>query len=255
MTDQMAEKLTPELHALAARQWHDYQRRTPGTYFGEDHSALSIDDAYTVQRELARLRCQTGDTVAGYKVGCIGPAVVEQFGMSGPIYARLFSGELQASGVVLNADDYVNLAIEGEMAVEIGADGAISAAFPVIELHQFLFRGARKTLVELVANNGINAGVVLPPVGLRQPLERWAAAHAMTVAIDGEALDTGNLWGMGDAAQAVDWLRENLAQHGGALAPGDLVLAGTPLGLYPVEAGQTVTVTVDDRDPVSCRIL
>lgn len=244
-----------EHRALAARQWQDYRDGTPGTYFGENHSGLTIDDAYAVQSELADLRSEAGDDVAGFKVGCIGPAVVEQFGMSGPISARVFRSELRESGVELAYSDFSNLAIEGEMAVELGADGSIARAFPVIELHNFVFRGPKKTLVELVANNGINAGVVLPPAEARTPFDAWADARAMTVAIDGKALDTGALWGMGSAEQAITWLRENLARHGGALSPGDLVLAGTPLGLYPVQAGQTVTVTVDDRDPVTCRIV
>ena len=56
----------------------------------------------------------------------------------------------------MSFDDFAHLAIEGEMAVRIGPDGTITAAFPVIELHHFVFRGARKTLPELVANNGLN---------------------------------------------------------------------------------------------------
>src|SRR5260221_5735339 len=78
--------------------------------------------------------------------------------MSGPIHARLFRSEIRNSGEMLQYDAYANLAIEGEMAVRIGTNGGIGAAFPVIELHHFVFRGPRKTLAELVANNGINAG-------------------------------------------------------------------------------------------------
>jgi hypothetical protein len=47
----------PELHALAARQWQDYRRLVPGTYFSESHAELDLDQAYAVQTEIARLRC------------------------------------------------------------------------------------------------------------------------------------------------------------------------------------------------------
>jgi 2-keto-4-pentenoate hydratase len=80
------------LETLAARQWQEYQRRTPGTYFAEARDSLTLDEAYAVQMEVARLRCAAGDAVVGYKVGCIGSGVVEQFGMSGPIHARLLPG-------------------------------------------------------------------------------------------------------------------------------------------------------------------
>ena len=250
-----SDNLTPALRALAARQWRDYQQKTPGTFFGEGRGALSVEDAYAVQTEVARLRCEVGDAVAGYKIGCIGPAVVEQFGMRGPIYARVFRNELVASTATLRHSAYVNLAVEGEMAVRIGADGTIETAFPVIELHHFLFRGAPRTLAELVANNGINAGAVVPDPDVSMPLEGWETARTLKVSIDGAVVDAGDLWAMqGGAAEAVHWLREGLGRHGVSLAPGDLVLTGTPLGLHPVRPGQRVSVSVDNRELVTCQI-
>jgi 2-keto-4-pentenoate hydratase len=247
--------LASELHALAARQWHDYRQRVPGTYFGESRPVLDIEQAYAVQIEVARLRCEAGDAVAGYKVGCIGPGVVEQFGMSGPIHARLFRSELRTSGETLEHFAFANLAIEGEMAVRIGADGTIAAAFPVIELHHFVFRSSPKTLAELVANNGINAGAVIAPEDAVAPLGRWEAARALTVVVNGKAVDSGELWAMaGGAVEAVDWLREDLRRHGLSLSPDDLVLTGTPLGLHPVRPGDRVTVSVDGCDLVTCLI-
>ena len=47
------------------------------------------------------------------------------------------------------------------MAVKVGKDGQLEAALPVIELHNFIFRAEQKTLSELIANNGINAGIIL----------------------------------------------------------------------------------------------
>jgi len=149
------------LKNLASRQWRDYQWGTPGTAFADPELILTLEEAYNVQMEFAGLRCAAGDAIAGYKVGCIGPGVVEQFGMSGPIHARLFRSEMHCSGKTLQYDAYATPAIEGEMALRIGIDGGIAAAFPVIELHQFVFRAPRKTLAELVANNGINAGAVI----------------------------------------------------------------------------------------------
>jgi 2-keto-4-pentenoate hydratase len=245
----------PVIETLVARQWHDYQRRTPGTYFAEARDALTLDEAYAVQMEVAHLRCAAGDAVVGYKVGCIGSGVVEQFGMSGPIHARLFRSEIRNSGDKLQYDAYANLAIEGEMAVRIGTDGGIEAAFPVIELHHFVFRGPRRTLAELVANNGINAGVVISNLHTGPTLEDWTAARTLSVAVNGVTIDTGALWAMpGGAVEAIEWLRGDLGRFGETLKPGDFVLAGTPLGLNPVKPGDHVVVRVDDRKYVECRI-
>jgi 2-keto-4-pentenoate hydratase len=245
----------PVIETLVARQWQDYQRRTPGTYFGEARDSLTLDEAYAVQMEVARLRCAAGDAVVGYKVGCIGSGVVEQFGMSGPIHARLFRSEIRNSGEMLQYDAYANLAIEGEMAVRIGPSGGIEAAFPVIELHHFVFRGPRKTLAELVANNGINAGAVISNRHTALMLADWTAARTLSVAVNGITIDAGALWAMGGgAAEAIEWLRDDLGRFGASLKPGDLVLAGTPLGLNPVKPGDHVMVLVDDRKYVECRI-
>lgn len=243
------------VRALAERQWHDYKRMEPGSAFAEPELSLTLAEAYDVQAELASLRCAEGDAVAGYKIGCIGPGVVAQFGMSGPIHARLFKNELRRSGDALSYSAYANLAIEGEMALRIGANAAIVAAFPVIELHHFVFRGPRKTLAELVANNGINAGAVISYHHAATPLSHWANARSLQVSINGRLIDSGALWAMdGGPEEALEWLRSQLNRWGEAVAPGDLILVGTPLGLYPVKPGDHVVVAVDDEKQVDCFI-
>jgi 2-keto-4-pentenoate hydratase len=140
------------------------------------------------------------------------------------------------------------------MALRIGGDASITAAFPVIELHQFVFRASRKTFAELVANNGINAGAVIPRHLETRSLEDWASARTLSVMINDAIVDAGSLWAMaGGAAEAVDWLRSDLDRFGEALKPGDLILAGTPLGLHPVQAGDHVIVSVDGHACVDCR--
>ena len=150
------------IEELAARQIADYRRLTPGTFFGEQREPLTLEEAYRAQEEVSRLRVRNGERVAGYKVGCTSAEIERLFGLRGPIYAVLFENELRKSGERLDASTFANLAIEGEMAARIGEDGAIAAVFPVIELHNLVFRSNPKTLAELVVNNGLNAGVVLP---------------------------------------------------------------------------------------------
>lgn len=141
------------------------------------------------------------------------------------------------------------------MAVRIGANGAIVAAFPVIELHHYMFRGPRKTLAELVANNGINGGAVIPHHHAGMPLSRWAEAHTLSVAVNGDVMDSGALWAMeGGPEEALEWLQKDLGRWQEAIRPGDLVLTGTPLGLYPVKPGDHVIVAVDGTTHVECFI-
>ncbi|MGH9811024.1 MAG: 2-keto-4-pentenoate hydratase, partial [Terriglobia bacterium] len=220
------------LNELADRQWRDYRARRPGTCFTDPDFALDLRQAYDLQQAVATLRIAAGDHVVGYKVGCTGPGTVSQFGMEGPIRGYLFDSEIHQTGDALDAANYAHLAIEGEMALRIDKDGQIVAAFPVIELHHFVFRASRKTLVELVANNGLNAGIVLPDDECQS--SRTIADGAMlSVRINGKAVGMGGLWPMVDGpAASLAWLRDHLEKHRHALAPGQIVLAGTALDLY-----------------------
>lgn len=247
--------LSPDLKALAKRQWKDYRQHTPGTYFGEQNEDLSIEEAYAVQKEVSRLRCKAGDVIVGYKVGCIGPGVVEQFGMAGPVYGRVFRTEIHNSGKKLKCNDFKNLAIEGEMAVLIRSDGTITNAFPVIELHNFIFRRSSKTLVELIANNAINAGAVISDHRESKPINQWSNAQTLSVKVNERIVDSGKLWAMaGGANEVVSWLHKQLRRHGVSLESSNLILTGTSLGLHPVQPGDRVSVFVDDHELVVCLI-
>lgn len=245
-----------DLAALAERQWQDYQASSPGTFFAEQQQALSLEQAYLVQAAVAKLRADSGDRIIGYKVGCTGPGTIRQFDMAGPIRGFLYGSEVHASGATLDSRRYANLAIEGEIALRIGDDGEPMAAFPVIELHHFVFRGARKTLVELVANNGLNAGVVLPAGEWPTADRLLTAASRLDVHINDRLVGTGGLWPLpGGAGASVAWLRDHLRAHNLALTAGDLVLAGTPLGLYPVAPGDHVRVGLDGQAAAECKII
>lgn len=244
------------IQELARRQLKDFRNLTPGTYFGEEHPPLALREAYAVQGEVARLRALESELIGGYKLGCLGPKIRQQFGMDGPIRGVIFGNELHASGVTLSCSNYADLAIEGEMALRIGAGGEIVRAFPVVELHNFVFRAKTKTLQELIVNNGLNAGAVLPTI--EEPIEHWNAMVQATVeiSINGKLIDTAGLWGLpGGSRTAVEWLQHNLAESGLELRPGQIVLTGTVSGLYRVNAGDHVRVTAANLRTVDLHLV
>ena len=242
---------------LAARQLADYRAGTPGTFFGEeDHPHLTLEDAYAVQAEVASLRAADGEPVAGYKVGCTGPSVREQFGMDGPVHGFVYETELYPSGTELSYASYANLAIEGELAVRLGDDAEIMRVFPVIELHNYVFRSEPRNLQELIANNGVHAGVVLPATEGAQWHGEEPLSGALRVEIDGRTVEEGSMSGVpGGPAGSVEWLRRNLAAYGLTLRPRQLVLTGTPLGLYPVRPGDSVRVTAEGLGSVEATVV
>lgn len=241
---------------LVDRQWRDYRARQPGTCFADPGFVLSLAEAYELQDAVGRLRMSAGDRLIGYKVGCTGAGTVQQFGMQGPIRGCLFESEIRRHGDTLNSADFSGLAIEGEMAVRVGLDGMIEAAFPIIELHHFVFRGPGKTLPELVANNGLNGGIVLPDSGWLSSREFIGGTGTLSVRINNHLVASGELWPLSGGAQSsLRWLQRQLAETQRTLLPEQIVLTGTPLGLYPVRKGDQVAVFVNHDIGPQCGIV
>jgi 2-keto-4-pentenoate hydratase len=233
----------PPIAEIARRQLADYDAHRPGRIFADAAFTLTLAEAFEVQRQVAALRVARGEAIAGCKIGCISEAVQRQLGLDQPAFGHLFATELYRSGTVLSAAAFDHLSIEGEFAVRMGADLAIASVFPVIELHNHVFRGAAPTSQELIANNALHAGVVLPPREVLNPNSTELIQATIAVFRDGELLGTAEGGAIpGGLRASIAKVAEHLARTGGALQPGQIVLTGSPLPLYPVWPGNHIVV-------------
>jgi 2-keto-4-pentenoate hydratase len=246
------------LQSFAARQLRDFDQHRPGRSLAKSEFCLSIEQAYELQLQVVQLRLLRGEQVAGYKIGCISPTMQNQLGLDRPVFGHVWQSELHASGSVLDAAKFDGLAIEGEFAVRLADDvpsakwlkrnvDVLAAGFIVIELHNYVLRGSpAKRAVELIANNAIHAGVVLPVE--ETPLQCSDALSNATLRVlrNGELLGeaAGHSLEGGPLAGIVR-LVEHLEQHGRQLLRGQIVLTGSPLPLWPVSAGDLIEVQSD----------
>ena len=243
--------LPDDIDLLARQQLHDYKNRRPGNCFADPDFEMDIQSAYKLQDAVAKLRQEEGDTVAGYKIGCIGGDIKTQFGIEGPVRGTLFLSELFRDGEGLNSESFANLAVEAEMAFSLLDGGQIDRIFPVIELHNLVFRGLKKSLPELIANNCINAGVVVPT----NEVENVTEASEITLQINEQRYSTNEIWPINNTPNgSLGWLQKNLKSYALSAKSGHMVLAGTSLGLYPVKAGDTVTVFLNEKAMVKCNV-
>ncbi|MBA3471942.1 MAG: fumarylacetoacetate hydrolase family protein, partial [Rubrobacter sp.] len=125
-----------------------------------------------------------------------------------------------------------------------------------IELHNYVFRSKPPNLQELVANNGLHAGVVLPAADCAQ----WRGDEPLTgvlrVTINGEMVEEGPMSGVpGGPAGSVEWLRRHLPEYGLTLRPQQLILTGTPLSLTPVRPGDSLCVTAERLGTVEATVI
>jgi len=228
--------------------------------FAEPEFDLTVPEAYELQFKVASLRQLRGESVAGYKVGCVSPAVQDvqgQLGLNQPLFGHIFDTEVYRSDVSLDHNRFHQLAIEGEFAFRMAEDvpdaewlaanaqHAIEAAFAVIELHNFCCRApAGKRAQELIANNGM----------FRSTDE--LLDEKISVLCDGVVLGaaTGRALPAGPLASLI-FLVEQLRKIGKSLCRGQIVLAGSPLPLYRAEPGDQFEANCDRLPGVRARIL
>jgi 2-keto-4-pentenoate hydratase len=228
---------------IARRQLADYDAHRPGRIFEEAGFTLDTADAFAVQRQVVALRVARGEAIAGYKIGCVSEAVRRQLGTSTPIFGHLFETEVYRSGDSVDSTRFCCLAVEGELAFRIGSGSSIVSVFPVIELHNNLLRGSGDAAQELIANNALHAGVVVPEREIRCTDPARLPSAAVSVYRRGELLGSahGNEIPGGPIASVAE-VSKHLESFGEVLKPGQIVLTGSPLPLYPVYPGDHIVV-------------
>ncbi len=230
-----------------------------------DIRAMSLDDAYSVQRKVMEHRLAQGERVAGYKVGCTSAAIRRQFGLSEPICGWLMAPHVYYDETTLNWNDYVQCAVEPEFVLSIGRDishgvtderelvDAIEWVAPGIEVHNFTFWFGDPSSQELIASNGIHAALIVgpqrvPPADLDFDMEGvglFCNDRLMASGIGAEI--------MGGPIKSLGWLVRRLLREGEYLRAGQLVIPGSPVELVPVRPDDRVTAAFTHLGRVSTR--
>ncbi len=251
-----------EIERAAERVLADYDAGHVNEIFADRGTEwLTVEDAYEVQRAVAELRRARGEQCLGYKVGCLSPTIQKQFGLQEPVRGYIWKSELLTSGSKLRCESkrreggrFVNFAIEGEIALRLARDispgahddsllASVEAWFPVIELHNYVFRGPLPTSQELVAGNAMHAGFVAPTFPASSLLQLTNQAK-IEIKINGDLVEAKSVAEIpGGPLGSVRWLASSLARTKGALKAGEIVLTGSPGKLIPIVANSLIIVT------------
>jgi 2-keto-4-pentenoate hydratase len=220
-----------------------------------DMASMSMEDAYEVQRRVIASRVATGEGVVGYKVGCTSRAIRRQFGLREPICGRVMAPHVFPEDTVLDWHDYVCCAVEPEFVLMIGRDladevdderklvEAIEYVSPGIEVHNYKFWFGKPTLQELVASNGIHAGLVVGgekcrPAGMDLDMEGVGLFKNGVLAASGIGAEI-----MGGPLKSLRWLANHLIGQGEFLRAGEIVIPGSAVELVAVEPGDRVAAS------------
>ena len=246
--NRLTASVTSQIQRWASRQLADYDARQPGTVFAEG-VVLDVAQGYELQSAVAQLRCDRGERIIGYKVGCTSPRIRAQLGIDHCVTGRLYDSEQHPSGAVLSRKGFANLAIEGELAVELSHEpnekvfsgveipACVARVFPVIELHNHVMRGEQPSAAELIANNAIHAGFVAGGGVSPNDIcgERSLDSSALSIFADDRLLDEC----AGPALiqtinSSLKWLTEVVRDRGERLSAGQIILTGSIPSLIPI---------------------
>jgi 2-oxo-hept-3-ene-1,7-dioate hydratase len=213
---------------------------------------MTLDDAYGVQTALVAQKTAAGAKVIGWKIGLTSRAMQQALNITTPDSGVLLDDMLFQTGDVIPAGRFIQPRIEAEIAFVMKTDlsGAQATRADVIAATDYVApsleildtrvlrvdpaTGKARIIVDTVADNAANAGIVLGAE--RHAVDavdlRWAGAILKR---DGVVEETGlGAAVLDDPVTGILWLVHRLAQYGAGLSAGDVVLSGS--FIRPVEA-------------------
>ena len=245
------------LQEIAHRLYEAERTLTPIRQLSLDYPGMTIEDAYAVQRVLVALKLADGRELKGRKIGLTSKVMQRAVSIDEPDYGALFDDMFVEDGGRVPLGRFIRPRVEVELAFVLGEplSGPGVTLFDVLRATEFVTpaleildarvemsdpaTGHLRTIVDTIADNAANAGLVLGGRVLR-PLDvdlRWVAALLLrngTIEESGVAAAVLNHPGNG-----VAWLANRLAPHGVSLARGEVILSGSFTKPVFAEPGDT----------------
>jgi 2-oxo-hept-3-ene-1,7-dioate hydratase len=212
---------------------------------------ITIEDAYAISSEVARRRIAAGARLIGHKVGLTSKAMQRSSQIDEPDYGILLDDMMVADGAKVPHENYCRPRVEIELAFILGKAlkgpgvslpdvlRATEYVVPAIEIVDARVVDPRR-IFDTISDNGAAAGIVIGgrPIGPMDVDLRWVSGMMYC---NSEIEETGVAAGvLGHPALGVAWLANKLGQHGVALEPGHLVLAGSFTRVVFAKKGDTL---------------
>ncbi len=235
------------------------------TKITDDHPDMDWDDAYAIQDEIKRRKLARGVRIVGLKAGLTSHAKMKQMGVESPVFGFLADYFSVPEGGEIDTSKLIHPKVEPELAFVTQAPlkgpgchiGAVLAAtdfvIPAIEIIDSRYRDFKFDLKSVVADNCSSSRFV---VGGR--MGNVAELDLRTTGIvlekNGEPVAFGaGAAVLGHPAAAIAMLANMLGEKGEEIPAGTLILSGGITEAVAVQAGDAVTLRVQDLGSVSCR--
>lgn len=266
--------LDPILHAALARELQQAERTcTQLEQLSKRYPGMTVDDSYAIQREWISLERAAGRVVVGHKIGLTSRAMQMASQITEPDYGTLLDSMLLHDGSEVDASRYIVPRFEVEFAFILRRPlqgpgvtvfdvlGATDYVVPALELidariEQFdRDTKAPRKVLDTVADNAANAGIVLGGRPMKPDAVDWRWAGAMLFrngVIEESGLGAAVL---GHPANGVAWLANKLAPYGETLEAGEIVLGGSFTRPVACAAGDTFHADYGPLGSISVRFV
>jgi 2-oxo-3-hexenedioate decarboxylase/2-keto-4-pentenoate hydratase len=241
--------------AMARWMWDARRRRLPYRNLPDELRPASIAEAYAAQEAYYRLAEPVYGAVGGAKIATTTQVMQRLMGITHPCGGAIFARTIHASPARLRTADFVNLRLESEIALKLGADlpasaapwtrervaPAVAAAMPAFELIEDRHADyARTEAVSLIVENCWNGGVV---VGTPKSVPAAAlAGMAGRLTIGGKNGGEGQAE---DPCVTLAWLANHLAERGRDLNAGMVVITGSLIPTVSIGTGERAVFRIE----------
>jgi 2-oxo-hept-3-ene-1,7-dioate hydratase len=209
------------------------------------HPDMTVADAYAIQRAFVDAKVADGRRVIGHKVGLTSRAMQQAVSIDEPDFGALLDDMVFVDGAEIPIGRFIRPRVEVELAFVLGeaVTGPGATAADILRVSEFVIpameildarvqmsdpeTGHGRTIVDTIADNAADAGVVLGGRPSR-PLDidiRWVAALLYRNGVIEESGVAAAV--LNHPANSVAWLANKLAALGVALEPGQLIMAGS----------------------------
>jgi 2-keto-4-pentenoate hydratase len=243
------------LDAMAQHMWDARRAHKNFLNLPEELKPASIAEAYLAQEVYHRLAEPVYGPIAGVKVAVATKVMQELMGITHPCGGAIFARTIHASPARIAKSDFINLRVESEIALKLGQDMPVArapwtaesvvpfvaGAMPAYELIED--RNAvytETTAVSMIVENCWNGGVVIGAPKAVAPKE--------IIGVTGRQMLNGKPIGEGKSENpfaTLAWLANLLAERKRDLKAGMVVITGSVIPTFSIQAGDRCVFTVD----------
>lgn len=258
--------LAPSVLVGLGRDVYDAERsRSVMRPLTDLHPNMTLEDAYTIQQEYARLRMDDGAKLVGHKIGATSRAIQELFSIDTPDFGHLFDDMLRSESEPIRLDDLIQPLVEPEIAFVLGEDmtgpgvepgdvvDAASGVVPCLEIIDSRITDWKIRLADTVADNGSSSRFVVGSTSV-SATDTDLASEAVSFERSGEIVGSGTGADVfGHPAKAAAWLVNALGRFGITVEKGATVLSGSITTAVAARPGDVFKATFSTIGTVECR--